>query len=285
MIPPIELQSVTQSIRRALREPAVAIVACICVSTLTAATIAPRISGAQAQPASGTPSVEDLEKQLDEKKRTEQTRPTTTAPAKKKIAQTEASNPEVSYLLGLTFGAQLNSAGIISGISMEDIDRGITDGVAGKKVSSSDQDRIKSWVKSAQEEMATKDEVASRQFLERNRNDFGVVTTASGLQYQVMASGDSRAASPASSDRVTVNYRGKLIDGTEFDSSYSRGESATFLVNGVIKGWQEALALMKPGAKWRLFVPPELAYGSTPRPGIPPNSLLVFDVELLSISH
>ena len=79
-----------------------------------------------------------------------------------------------------------------------------------------------------------------------------------------------------------MNYSGKLIDGTEFDSSYSRGTPATFGVSGVIKGWQEALVLMKPGAKWELYVPPELAYGANPRPGIPANSLLIFDVELLS---
>ena len=81
---------------------------------------------------------------------------------------------------------------------------------------------------------------------------------------------------------MTVQYRGKLLDGTEFDSSYARGAPASFTVGGVIKGWQEALVLMKPGAKWQLFVPPDLAYGPSPRPNIPANSLLIFDVELLS---
>jgi FKBP-type peptidyl-prolyl cis-trans isomerase len=82
---------------------------------------------------------------------------------------------------------------------------------------------------------------------------------------------------------VTVQYRGKLLDGTEFDSSYSRGVPATFPVTGVIKGWQEALVMMKPGAKWTLFIPPDLAYGSNAKPGIPGGSLLVFDVELVSV--
>jgi FKBP-type peptidyl-prolyl cis-trans isomerase len=82
---------------------------------------------------------------------------------------------------------------------------------------------------------------------------------------------------------VTVQYRGKLLDGTEFDSTYTRGAPATFAVNGVIPGWQEALVLMKPGSKWQLFVPPELAYGANPKPGIPGGSLLIFDVELLSV--
>ena len=82
---------------------------------------------------------------------------------------------------------------------------------------------------------------------------------------------------------MTVQYRGKLLDGTEFDSSYARGVPATFPVTGVIKGWQEALVMMKPGAKWTLFVPPDLAYGANAKPGIPGGSLLVFDVELVSV--
>jgi FKBP-type peptidyl-prolyl cis-trans isomerase len=98
----------------------------------------------------------------------------------------------------------------------------------------------------------------------------------------VVAAGDPKAAQIAASDEVTVNYRGKLIDGTEFDSSFSRGQPATFGVGGVIKGWQEALVLMKPGARWELYVPAELAYGSNPRPGIPANSVLIFEVEVLS---
>jgi FKBP-type peptidyl-prolyl cis-trans isomerase FklB len=110
-----------------------------------------------------------------------------------------------------------------------------------------------------------------------------VKTTTDGLQYKVLVPGDTKAPSIAPADEVTVNYRGKLLDGSEFDSSYARGQPATFKVNGVIKGWQEALVLMKPGAKWQLFVPPELAYDTTPRPGIPAGSLLNFEVEVLSV--
>jgi FKBP-type peptidyl-prolyl cis-trans isomerase len=95
--------------------------------------------------------------------------------------------------------------------------------------------------------------------------------------------GDKKAAVIAPTDEVTVQYRGKLLDGTEFDSSYARGHARPFPVNGVIPGWQEALVLMKPGAKWQLFVPPELAYGNNPKPGIPGGSLLIFDVELVSV--
>src|SRR5438270_271753 len=108
-----------------------------------------------------------------------------------------------------------------------------------------------------------------------------VVTTASGLQYKVLNAGNGD--SPKKTDEVTVNYRGSLINGTEFDSSYKRGQPATFPVNGVIPGWTEALGLMKPGAKWELFVPPQLAYDMQSRPPIPPGSLLIFEVELLSV--
>ena len=110
---------------------------------------------------------------------------------------------------------------------------------------------------------------AAQEFLAKNGKEKGVQTTASGLQYKIIKAGDSKTPARRPTDEVTVNYRGKLIDGTEFDSSYSRGQPAQLSPNGVIKGWQEALVMMRPGANWELFVPPELAYGSNPRPGIP----------------
>lgn len=119
-------------------------------------------------------------------------------------------------------------------------------------------------------------------FLADNKGKPGVVTLPSGLQYKVIREGEGD--SPAAHDQVSVNYRGTLIDGTEFDSSYKRGEPATFNVNGVIKGWTEALQLMKPGAKWELYIPAGLAYaerGSGAQIG--PNSALIFEVELLSV--
>ena len=129
---------------------------------------------------------------------------------------------------------------------------------------------------------AARNKTAAQDFLAKNGKEKGVQTTASGLQYKIIKAGDTKAPLIAATDEVTVNYRGKLIDGTEFDSSYTRGKPATFPANGVIKGWQEALVLMHPGAHFELFVPPELAYGPSPRPNIPANSLLIFDVEVLS---
>ncbi len=118
-------------------------------------------------------------------------------------------------------------------------------------------------------------------FLAKNKKLEGVKTLPSGLQYKVISAGKGKT--PKASDTVTVNYTGKLIDGAEFDSSYKRGQPATFPVGGVIKGWTEALQLMKEGSKWQLVIPADLAYGEQGRPGIPPNSVLIFEVELVSI--
>ena len=121
-------------------------------------------------------------------------------------------------------------------------------------------------------------------FLEENSKKPGVVTTASGLQYKVLSTGDGKQ--PKETDTVTNHYKGTLIDGREFDSSYKRDTPAEFPVNGVIKGWTEALQLMHVGDKWQLFIPSELAYGATKRSElIEANSTLIFEIELLSIKE
>ena len=123
---------------------------------------------------------------------------------------------------------------------------------------------------------------AGETFLAQNAKQDGVITTASGLQYKILKSGTG--ASPQLTDRVTVHYQGTLIDGTVFDSSVQRGKPATFPVGHVIPGWVEALQLMKVGDKWQLFIPARLAYGDrSPGQAIPPNSTLIFEVELLDI--
>ncbi len=120
------------------------------------------------------------------------------------------------------------------------------------------------------------------EYLAENAMRAGVTTTDSGLQYEVLNAADG--PSPALTDTVTTHYHGTFIDGNIFDSSVDRGQPASFPVSGVIRGWTEALQLMAVGAKWRLFIAPELAYGSQGRPGIPANSTLIFDVELLAIN-
>jgi FKBP-type peptidyl-prolyl cis-trans isomerase FklB len=190
---------------------------------------------------------------------------------------------QISYLFGLIYGSQMHGAGIGSDAVVPDsIMRGIKEGLQGKQPSAADQQQIQQYVRALGEAAAARNKAAATDFLARNTHEKGVVTTPSGLQYKIISPADPKAAPISATDKVTVDYRGKLLDGTEFDSSYSRGVPATFPVNGVIKGWQEALVLMRPGAKWQLFVPPELAYGPAPRPKIPPNSLLIFDVTVLS---
>ena len=129
---------------------------------------------------------------------------------------------------------------------------------------------------------AEKNKKEGTEFLVKNKKEQGVTELPSGLQYKVIKQGEGKK--PLASDTVTVNYRGTLINGEEFDSSYKRGMPATFPVNGVIKGWQEALPLMKEGAKWQIYVPSELAYGPQGAgANIGPNETLIFDIELLNI--
>jgi len=133
------------------------------------------------------------------------------------------------------------------------------------------------------EELAAKNKAEGDAFLATNKNNPGIVTLPDGLQYRVITNGTG--AMPTNTDIVTVNYRGALLDGTEFDSSYKRGQPAKFPVRNVIPGWTEALLKMKVGSRWQLFIPSDLAYGERGRPTIPPNSVLIFDVELLSAEN
>ena len=175
----------------------------------------------------------------------------------------------------------------------EDVDlaafqAGITDQVSGGERQISDAEAnaaLQSLVaarQAAAEQKATENISVGKEFLAENGKREGVVTLPSGLQYEVLTAAEGEK--PTASDRVTTHYRGTLIDGTQFDSSYDRGQPATFPLNGVIAGWTEALQLMSPGAKWRLFIPPELAYGERGQGPIPANSTLIFDVELLEIN-
>lgn len=132
-----------------------------------------------------------------------------------------------------------------------------------------------------QQEEGENNKKKSAEFLEKNKTAEGVKTTASGLQYSVMTEGTGET--PTKDSTVKCHYTGTLIDGTKFDSSVDRGTPAEFPVSGVIPGWTEALQMMKVGSKYKLFIPPELAYGSAGRPGIPANSTLIFEVELLEV--
>jgi FKBP-type peptidyl-prolyl cis-trans isomerase FklB len=196
-----------------------------------------------------------------------------------------------SYALGTTLGQQMKQQGL--DINIEIFFKGLKDAYAGGEMLLT-QKEVQDAMTAFQSEMMAKaqekNKVASEKnkkegeaFLAENKTKPGVITTASGLQYKVLTEGKD-ARKPKEDETVTVNYRGTLLDGTEFDSSYKRGTPATFPVKGVIKGWVEGLQLMTVGSKWQLFIPSALAYGENGAgPQIGPNSTLVFDVELISI--
>ena len=193
------------------------------------------------------------------------------------------SNEQASYLFGLTLGNQLHSVGVGNELTLDTITRGIKDGLQGKKSTPADMQQIQEYVHTAMLAASTRNKTAAQEFLAGNGKKPGVKTTASGLEYKIDKAGDAKAPAITAEDEVTVNYRGTLLDGSEFDSSESHGKPLEIPVGGVIKGWQEALVMMKPGAKWTLYIPPDLAYGPNPRPGIPGNSLLTFNIEILSV--
>jgi FKBP-type peptidyl-prolyl cis-trans isomerase len=212
--------------------------------------------------------------------------PQTGQPAPATAAGADPAAPsadDIGYLFGLSFGEQMHNVGITDQLSAEALSRGLKDGLQGKKTTPADRAHVQEYVRSVMDAAVARNETRAKEFLARNGREKGVTTTASGLQYRILLPGDRKAAAVTPTDGVTVQYRGKLIDGTQFDSTYDRNAPASFTVNGVIPGWQEALLLMKPGAKYQLWVPPELGYGRNPKPGIPAGSLLIFEVELLSV--
>ena len=188
---------------------------------------------------------------------------------------------QASYAFGVTFGEQLRRSGASDGILMDALTQGVKDAFAGKKLDVAGQQQLTQYVRHVRDIEGARNRVVAGDYLANNAKAKGVRTTPTGLQYRILVPGKSKAASPRSDDEVTVQYTGKLLDGTQFDSSYTHEGPSTFQANHTLKGWQEALAMMKPGAKWQLFIPPDLGYGSSPPPGIPPGSLLVYDVELV----
>jgi FKBP-type peptidyl-prolyl cis-trans isomerase FklB len=202
-----------------------------------------------------------------------------------KSPQLKDQKDKFSYSIGLNIGSNLSKQNIP--VNPEALTAGIKDAIAGKPQLTPDQ--VKEVMATFEKDMEQKQKAAGEKnasegakFLEENKKKEGVKTTASGLQYRALKEGTG--ARPKESDTVTVNYRGTLINGTEFDSSYKRGQPATFPLNGVIKGWTEGLQLMKVGSKYQLFVPSNLAYGDRALgPDISPNSTLIFEVELLGV--
>jgi len=204
----------------------------------------------------------------------------------------KSDSDKLSYMLGMDIGNFLKD--IPREIDFDVFVRGIKDSYKGERMLLTEEEALKikqDFVKEIQTEaiqkmnaLKEKNKKDGEAFLAENKKKRGVMTTSSGLQYEVIREGTG--ASPKLEDKVKVHYSGKLIDGTEFDSSYKRGEPVSFPLNGVIQGWGEGLQLMKVGGKNRLFIPANLAYGEQGAgQQIPPNSVLIFEVELLAIEE
>lgn len=198
---------------------------------------------------------------------------------------------KASYAIGMNWGTGLHKQGV--DVDTAALIQGMKDALGGGKTLLT-EDEARAALMQLQSEMQAKQQAKAAQegeankkegdaYLAANKGKEGVVTLPSGLQYKILKEGTG--PKPTAADSVVCNYRGTLINGNEFDSSYKRGEPATFPVGGVIKGWTEALQLMPVGSKWQLFIPSDLAYGARGTPGGPigPNSTLVFEVELMSI--
>ncbi len=202
---------------------------------------------------------------------------------------TDDQGADVSYSIGWQTGSGFRQQGVE--IDADLFVEGLRQALAEGDPRWSEQEMVAALQKFQQEfmakqqarmaEMGTANAAAGKAFLENNATRDGVMTTASGLQYEVMSATDG--ARPTATDRVTVHYHGTLIDGTVFDSSVDRGTPATFGLNGVIRGWTEGLQLMGVGSKYKFYIPAELAYGPGGQGRIGPNSTLIFEVELLGI--
>jgi FKBP-type peptidyl-prolyl cis-trans isomerase FklB len=202
----------------------------------------------------------------------------------------KSEKDKISYIIGMDIGNNFKKQGVE--VDPDILARGIKDALSGAKPQLTEQE-AKDVMASFEKEMRAKQEAMRKtageknkkegeQFLAANKSKEGVKTLPSGLQYKVIKAGTGKK--PQLTDTVTVQYRGTLIDGTEFDSSLRRGQPATFEVNKIIPGWTEALQLMQEGAKWQLFIPPNLAYGERGAgQQIGPNATLIFEVELVSI--
>jgi len=189
----------------------------------------------------------------------------------------------VSYCMGAVIGNSLKMAGFVSFNSklfLQAINEVLTEKATAFKSNQNDS-IIRNYFIKLQSKKAAENLITGKKFLEQNKKKDSIVALPSGLQYKIITQGQGE--SPLITDKVTVNYEGKLLNGKVFDSSKQKGQPVEFGVNGVIKGWTEALQLMKKGSKWILYIPPDLAYGEQNIQGIEPNSVLIFEVELLSI--
>lgn len=217
------------------------------------------------------------------------TTPPDNKPNNPQAAALKTELDKISYIIGTQIAQNFKSQDIE--VNLEPLMWGLKDGLANKELALTQQEiqqiltnfRQQMMAKQAAKRVkeAAENLAKGKAFLEDNKTKEGVKVLPSGLQYKVIKEGTGKT--PTADDRVKTHYQGTLIDGTEFDSSYKRNQPVEFAVTGVIKGWTEALQLMKEGDKWELYVPANLAYDERGRPGIPPNAVLIFQIELLEV--
>ncbi|AFJ01458.1 FKBP-type peptidyl-prolyl cis-trans isomerase fklB [Methylophaga frappieri] len=203
-------------------------------------------------------------------------------------ANLDSDKQKISYIFGIQVGQNMMAEGV--NLDIDAFAAGVQDMLNGQQPQldqASAEQVISAYQQKKSQEMAdlmNKKQAESKAFMDENAKNPNVKTTDSGIQYEILEAGDG--ATPTAEDKVIAHYEGTLIDGTKFDSSYDRGEPATFPVNGVIQGWQEVLKMMKEGAKWRVVIPGSLAYGPQGAGDkIGPNETLLFDIELIAITN
>jgi FKBP-type peptidyl-prolyl cis-trans isomerase FklB len=268
----------------------IAVIFCT-VAILTVGSARAQQAAAPSSNSSKTPAASTQQAPAAKSGTTPATKPGQAAAAKKPDTfELKTDKDKASYAIGMNIGQNLRKQGEV--IDATVVQRGMKDALAGNKTLMT-EDEAKAALMTLQASMRKKQEEQVQQMAETNKKDgdaflaenktkAGVVTLPSGLQYKVLSEGTG--PKPTAADSVVCNYKGTLLDGTEFDSSAKHGGPATFPVSGVIKGWTEALQLMPVGSKWQLFVPSDLAYGQRGAGGgIAPNSTLIFEVELVSI--
>ena len=206
----------------------------------------------------------------------------------KGVKKLESKQDSISYAIGANIGGQI---GKDYEVNFDALAQGMADGLAGedkmldenqlREVMNTFQQEMQRKVQERKEMEAVNNQKKGEEFLAENKDKPGVKSHESGMQYKVLKAGTG--ASPTVDNTVKIHYKGTLIDGTEFDSSYSRGEPATFPLKNLIKGWQIAVTMMKEGGKWELYLPADLAYGQNGPPSIGPNQVLIFTIELLEV--
>lgn len=211
------------------------------------------------------------------------------APVQAQDVDLEDSDNRIGYSVGVNIARNLGNQGLADNINVDAFVQGLRDQLSDDVQLSQEQMQtaladFQQQMMQQQQQQAQQAQQEGQTFLEENAQRDEVMTTDSGLQYQVLESGDEAGAMPSESDSVLAHYEGRLIDGEVFDSSRERGEPARFRLDQVIPGWTEGLQMMRPGDRWRLFIPADLAYGESGSGPIPPNSTLIFDVELLEVN-